>query len=60
MGRHQLVRDGEAEARAALARRALEGLEQVGARLLRHARPVVAHLDGDAAAVAAADTRICP
>src|SRR6185295_20039214 len=52
VGGHQLVRHGEAEARTALAGRALESLEQVGSRLLRHAGAVVAHVDGDAAAVA--------
>src|SRR5262245_33808319 len=48
----ELVRHRQAEAGAALAGRALEGLEQVGARLLWHARPVVADLDGDARALA--------
>src|SRR5262245_37739113 len=39
--RGELRRDREPEARAALARRPLEGAEEIGARLLRHARPVV-------------------
>ena len=37
MRAHQLVRDGEAEAGAAAARRAAEGGEEVFARLLRQA-----------------------
>src|SRR5262245_26388043 len=50
--RDKLVRHGEAEAGTPLARGALEGLEQVGARLLRHARSIIADLDHHALAVA--------
>ena len=45
VGGDQLVRDGEAEAGAALARRALEGLEQVLARLLGTPGPSSRDLD---------------
>src|SRR5262245_12798833 len=48
----ELVRHCQAEAGAALAGRALEGLEQVGTCLLWHARSVVAHLDADTRAEA--------
>src|SRR3546814_8229424 len=49
MAVHQLLRDGEAEAGAAGPSRAGEGLEQVLARLLRQARPIVGAVDLDPA-----------
>src|SRR5262245_8782487 len=54
MGAHQLGGDGEAEAGAAGAGRALKRLEQVGPRLLRQARSGVRHLDHHHCALAAA------
>src|SRR6516164_8261098 len=50
MGAHQLGGDGEAEAGAAGAGRALERLEQMGPRAFGEARPGIGHLDdGDGA-----------
>lgn len=45
MRAYELRRDGQAESRAAGARRALKSLEHVGARLLGHARPGIGYLD---------------
>src|SRR5262245_64421851 len=50
--RDELVRNGEAEAGTTLARGALEGLEQMGARLLRDTWSIIADFDHHALAVA--------
>src|SRR5271156_4703615 len=54
MRAHQFGGDGEAEAGAAGAGRALERLEQMLARLRRKARPGIGHFDHDDRAFAAA------
>src|SRR6056297_3883691 len=49
MPAHQLGRDGQSEPRPFLARAAVEGFEEVLARLFRQARPGVTHSDFDPA-----------
>src|SRR5262249_37448263 len=48
----ELVSDSQPESRSSLARRALEGLEQMGARFLRNTRAVVTGVYGDGCSVA--------